>query len=860
MRPIHFVFVRLIWVSTLMLAQNNPASIDQNHPGMAPSVSRFLQRLPSGSQATRKLRAAVHQSETPQVEGLNFANPIAYPSGGNQAVSVAVADVNGDGKLDLIVANYCGNSSTCPNAEGSVGVLLGNGDGTFQAAVVYDSGGVNATSLAVADVNGDGIPDLVVANSCADSSCANGSVSVLPGNGNGTFRPAVAYDSGGSEADSVAVADVNGDGTPDLVVLNSCASAGSCETGDGSVGVLLGNGSGTFQSARAFDSGGVNATSVAVADVNGDGKLDVVVSQCAGPSFGCIPGEVGVLLGNGDGTFRTAVNYSSGADFPSSVAVADVNGDGKLDLLVGNPGSGSHGTLDGEVGVLLGNGDGTFQTVVAYDSGGAGSVAPIAVADVNGDGKLDLVVGDQGGSCVGGQGTVAVLLGNGDGTFQAAVGFCSGGALPSSVALADLNGHGKLDLLVANESCLSVACNSGVVGVLVNTVVLLSPTSLAFGNQAPETTSAPQTVTLTNTGEVAIDITSVGITGSNGNEFSQTNTCGTLVPAGQGCSISVTFTPTGFGNASASLNVSDNIAGSPQTVALTGSGNGPAVSLSPSAVSFPSQYVGTSGLPQTVTLTNNGTGPLTISSVNTTTTDFGALSSCSNPVAVGGSCSIGVFFDPTASGTRSGALTITDNASGSPQSVALIGTGEDFSMGDDSQATATVTPGQSATYMISVAPGGGFKQTVTLNCSGAPVQSTCSVSPSSITLGGVSASTATVSVTTTGNSAALSLPAGGTSAHHPAGLWVVFTGTLGLALLMGRMRRRQQSGPQLLYGLTFLGLLSLGVTMSACGGGVSGSGGGGGTPAGTYALTVTGSYTAGSTTLTHNTKLTLVVQ
>ena len=110
-----------------------------------------------------------------------------------------MADVNGDGKLDLIVANYCGNSSTCPNAEGSVGVLLGNGDGTFQAAVVYDSGGVNATSLAVADVNGDGIPDLVVANSCADSSCANGSVSVLPGNGNGTFRPAVAYDSVGAK-------------------------------------------------------------------------------------------------------------------------------------------------------------------------------------------------------------------------------------------------------------------------------------------------------------------------------------------------------------------------------------------------------------------------------------------------------------------------------------------------------------------------------------------------------------------------------------------------------------------------------------------------------------------------------------
>jgi hypothetical protein len=140
------------------------------------------------------------------------------------------------------------------------------------------------------------------------------------------------------------------------------------------------------------------------------------------------------------------------------------------------------------------------------------------------------------------------------------------------------------------------------------------------------------------------------------------------------------------------------------------------------------------------------------------------------------------------------------------------------------------------------------------------VQSTCSLSPSSITLGGVSASTATVTVTTTGNSGGLSLPAGGPSANHPAGLWVAFSGTLGLALLMGALRRRRQWRPQFLYGLAFLCLLPLGATLSACGGGSSGSGGGGGTPAGTYALTVTGSYAAGSTTLTHNTKLTLVVQ
>jgi hypothetical protein len=380
---------------------------------------------------------------------------------------------------------------------------------------------------------------------------------------------------------------------------------------------------------------------------------------------------------------------------------------------------------------------------------------------------------------------------------------------------------------------------------------------LNFANQTLGTTSAPQTVTLTNTGKEALDISSIAITGPNGSEFSQTNTCGTSIPAGQGCTISVTFTPTASGSASASLNVSDSGAGSPQTVPLSGSARlGPVVSLSPSSISFPTQYVGTSGLPQTVTLTNTGAATLAITAVSTTAADFGVLSNCGNSVAAGASCSIGVFFDPTAAGNRTGALTITDNASGSPQSVSLAGVGQDFSMTPSGQTTATIAPGQSASYTISIAPGGGFKQTVTLSCSGAPAQSTCSVSPSSIALGGTSATTVTVTVTTAA-AAALVPPAGGPSLDHPLGLPVVFSGTLGLALLLGVMPYRRRR-PQLLYGLALLLLLSIGGTMTACGGGSGSSRGG--TLAGTYNLTVTGSYTAGSVTLNHNTKLTLVVQ
>jgi hypothetical protein len=307
--------------------------------------------------------------------------------------------------------------------------------------------------------------------------------------------------------------------------------------------------------------------------------------------------------------------------------------------------------------------------------------------------------------------------------------------------------------------------------------------------------------------------------------------------------------------------VTDNAPGSPQAVSLTGSIPGPVVGLSPPSVSFPAQYVGTSSLPQTVTLTNTGMGALTITSVTASPADFGPLSACGNTVAAGASCAIGVFFDPTATGTRAGTLSISDNAGGSPQTVTLTGTGQNFSLASSGQITATVTPGQSATYVVSIAPGGGFSQTVTLSCSGAPAQSTCSVSPSSIALGGAPASTATVTVTTAGNSASLTQPTGGgPSANYPFGSWVVFSGTLGLALLMGSMRYRREWRPQLRYGLTLLCLLAIGVTMSACGGGSNSSTGGGGTPAGTYPLTVTGSFTSGSTTLTHNTKLTLVVQ
>jgi hypothetical protein len=387
-----------------------------------------------------------------------FLPVVTYDSGGLYARSVAVADVNGDGKPDVLVSNF---------ASSNTGVLLGNGDGTFIPVVTLPGAG----AVAVADLNRDGKPDLLLAS--------GGNVAVLLGNGDGTFQAAVTYDSGGQgEGErSIAVADVNGDGNPDLVVSHD--SLGGPQ--EDLIGVLLGNGDGTFQKAVSYGSGGWRSWSVAVADVNADGKLDLLVANFCSPS-GCVgDGVVGVLLGNGNGTFKTAVTYDSGGILATSIAVGDVNGDNKPDLLVAN-GCDSNGDCNnGTVAVLLGKGNGTFQTAAAYGSGGYNPVS-VAVADVNGDGKPDVMLANQcqttpQGTCP--SGLVGVLLGNGDGTFQPVVTYESGGSLAYSLVVADVNGDGLLDMLVANAGS-----GDGSVGVLLNNTGPHTPTTTTLVSSA----------------------------------------------------------------------------------------------------------------------------------------------------------------------------------------------------------------------------------------------------------------------------------------------------------------------------------------------------------------------------------------
>jgi hypothetical protein len=409
----------------------------------------------------RKFRARPQDSGNPL-----FLPAVPYNANGSATESVAIADVNGDGKPDLIVADQ--GCVTC--GDGSVSVLLGNGDGTFQPGVPYDSGGRFANFVRVADVNGDGKPDLIAVNyygACESGDC-DGTVGVLLGNGDGTFQPAVTYDVPAENPDSVAVADLRGDGKLDFVV-------GIWNEG---VAVLLGNGDGTFQ--PAVLTGGIGqVASVAIADVNHDGKLDLVLAGA-----GNLGGQVSIMLGNGDGTFQPAVVYASGVSqggWASSVAVADLIGDGKLDIVVTE-------YAESNVGVLLGNGDGTFQSATLFGTG-ATNAWSVAVADVNGDGKPDVLVANNcdPDGCT--YGTAAVLLGNGDGTLEAPVTFGQpGGAF--GIAVKDVNGDGRPDLAIANaNNTASIMLN--------NTGLHTATTTTLVSSQNPPLTQ--QTVTITAT-------------------------------------------------------------------------------------------------------------------------------------------------------------------------------------------------------------------------------------------------------------------------------------------------------------------------------------------------------------------------
>jgi hypothetical protein len=330
----------------------------------------------------------------------------------------AIGDFNNDGNVDVAIAyGY------------TVSSLLGNGDGTFRTAVNYTIPAW-ASSLTVGDFNGDGKADLVVTNFDQNDDY----YSILLGNGDGTFQPPVSY-SLAYFPEAIAVGDFNGDGKVDLAV--ACQGPGLL--------VLLGNGNGTFQPAAQY--GSLVASALVLGDFNPDGKTDVALAAESGME---------IFIGNGDGTFQPPVYYPL-EDWSDalSITVGDFNGDGKPDLAVGvglttvcNPGGGCTNGNNYGITILLGNGDGTFQVgmsypaSVSYPASGTG----LSAGDFNGDGRVDLAVGN------------GVLLGNGDGTFQPVISYPSGPFNPSglntvnSISVADFNGDGRSDLAVGVDT------------------------------------------------------------------------------------------------------------------------------------------------------------------------------------------------------------------------------------------------------------------------------------------------------------------------------------------------------------------------------------------------------------------------
>ena len=341
----------------------------------------------------------------------------SYPIAGNNPESIASAALRGAGHpLDVVTAN---------TGSKTISVLLGNGDGSFQAPVTYTVGN-SPVAVAIGDLNGDGILDIAVANQSSNT------VSILYGNGDGTFQPAVSL-TVGSSPDGLAIADLDGQHGNDLVVSNS---------GNNNVSVLLNKGGGSFAAAVNYNVGSSPA-GLAIADLNGDGKLDIAVANYGGST-------VSILPGNGDDTFATAVNFTVGSN-PYAVVAANLNADNKLDLAVANYSSSNVSVLvnQGTPGAAISSG--TFAAAVNYSSGGSNPYSLVA-ADFNGDGKLDLALATYGGN------KVSVLLGNGDGTFQAATALTLGGSpYPYSLTAGDFNGDGITDLVTANYNASNVS-------------------------------------------------------------------------------------------------------------------------------------------------------------------------------------------------------------------------------------------------------------------------------------------------------------------------------------------------------------------------------------------------------------------
>lgn len=448
---------------------------------------------------------------------------VALASGSQLPDGAVVADFNADGKQDVAVAISSSNGS------GEISLELGNGDGTFGKAIIspLHTEPINNNDFMIAgDFNGDGKPDVLVLEAYGDG------YEVLLGNGDGTFQiPVVTVLPSGF---ALAAGDLNGDKKTDLLT-----SAYNPLNGTTDLTIYLSNGDGTFSQGAQYS---IPYGGPTVGDVNGDGKLDVVLTSFGEPLL--------VMLGNGDGTFQSAI-AGPAAIYSTSPVLADFNGDGKVDIAVG--------TYSG-IGFLAGAGNGQFQSPV-YSNSTEQITGDLAFGDFNGDGKLDIVSGPTNGAFTG----VEIMTGDGQGGFSTPI--ADGGVgYTAGFLVGDFNADGVGDFGFPNQSFFTGI--STVSLYLSQPAINAFPNRLSFGSVMLGNTSKPKSIHLTNTGNSLLKIADITVAG----DFVETTNCGIDLAIGASCEIRVAFKPTATGTRQGRVLLTDNATRGRQTLSLTGIG------------------------------------------------------------------------------------------------------------------------------------------------------------------------------------------------------------------------------------------------------------------------------------------------
>jgi Bacterial Ig-like domain (group 3)/FG-GAP-like repeat/FG-GAP repeat len=690
---------------------------------------------------------------------------------------VSISDLDGDGNLDVVL----GSSSAGVFTDGSFTIappmfqtLMGRGDGTFVDATAYHVGGFNngalgSTKMATGDFDGDGKTDVIVFNA-SNVGGQPSTVLMLPGDGAGAFGTPVP-----SSANLIPTLmtsmDANKDGKPDAVLAGS-------DLGGPKLAVLLNQGTGTFAAEHDYSLAGT-PISIATGDFNGDGALDIAVGVTTGASTGAVY----VLLGRGDGTFGAPVKIDASVN-PTSLAAGDLNGDGRADLIVVDQGVfsyvGGAGQLNGALHVYLGNADGSFSSA-AVPTTSATNYAVAALGDMNGDGKLDLIVTGNIAGTVAGASTpmLYALIGKGDGTFQAATSTTldvNYGIGATSIALADFDHDGHLDVALGDVTAF--------------TSVLLGHGDGTFTNAAMALAQQPSAL-------LAADLNGDGypelLIGANNHlaVFANSNNWTAAAPP---ATVATTT----------ALTSSANSVAAGQSVTLTATVTAASGSTSPSGtVTF---------LDGTTTL---GTGTLA-AGIATFSANL-AAGAHSLTASYGGASGFAA--------STSAVVNVQVAAAAADFSVALIPT------------SATASAGQSAQSTVALTPANGFNQTVSLSCSGLPTGATCSFAPASVALNG-SPANSTLTIATVARTAQNAVKP--RDSGLPAILYAVFA----VPLFVGRRRRLARI---VRGGFMLITLCSAVALLQGCGGDDSHGGGGtGGTAPGTYTVTV--SATAGATT------------